>query len=128
MTTSDRHTLRALTEAVADDPRDLANVGALADWLEERSLTVAGERVRRLVPQTADILVLTYQQAAQRHSAESALRGLTDDLRKRGRDVVWLALPQGCTLDLLRPTPPAPQMDAAGRLNKLVTLTQDAPT
>ena len=85
MTSDDRAALHALTEAVADDPRDMASVGALADFLEERSLTVAGERVRRLVPQTADILVGTYTTPSFRASLENALARLTKQLSEMGR-------------------------------------------
>jgi hypothetical protein len=105
---------RRFVAALADDAGDFDGLSVFADWLEDQGCTADGARVRRLVPQDGDVIVLTRPDAgAERRTHERWVRR-ADDLRAKflasGRDVRVLVLPHGSGADAL----PADAMRAAG--------------
>lgn len=118
MSPEDCTALHALVDAVADDARDLASIHALADLLEANSLTAAGTLVKRLVPQTADVLVGTFQYPMQQRTLDKTLSRLCDALERLGRSCIWVTVPEGMSISVL--SGPAARVVRLSALNPAV--------
>jgi hypothetical protein len=106
---------RAFVRAAADARHDPAEqydaLLVFADWLEDQGREAVGARVRRLVPESGDVLVMTYRRSqnlashlareedeAQRNNLLDVGKAIADDLDKLGRQVYTVVLPEGFDL------------------------------
>lgn len=84
---------RQFLRSAASAPSDWPTLEVFADWLEERQRPKEAERMRRLTPQTGDLLVVWAQPGLLKETGES-MRALADNLRENtGRDVQFVVLP-----------------------------------
>jgi hypothetical protein len=86
--------------AAREVPDAWDGLAAYADWIEERDNYAGAVRVRKLTPQSGDLLVFRCEPEAAHHAARAAA-ALAADLESRGCPVVCSLLPPGAALDSL---------------------------
>jgi uncharacterized protein (TIGR02996 family) len=101
---------RALMFALLENAADVDAACAYADWLEENGRHEAGARIRRLAPQSGDVLVLTYDHRSDIglpppftgfHALEKIAAAVKERLDAHGRDVTVLIYPDNQTLEVV---------------------------
>lgn len=101
---------RAFLQATADarhKPAELAcQLMIFADWLEEQGRSTEGGIMRRLVPQTGDVLVFTHSglDPVLRKDLDKVAETVLKYLEQIGREVFVIVTSNSCDLNLWTPS------------------------